>query len=87
MQSKLLLTRLPADVQDQPADRCIRWRKPQQLRGTDRHHHQRPQSAAAMGAARVLGHCARKHSPRCQDSGELVVMTTWNWFYFKAMSN
>lgn len=59
-----------ADIQDQPADRGVRRREPQQLGGADRHHHQRPQPAAALGAAGVLGHRAGKHHPRRQDSGE-----------------
>lgn len=64
------MCRLPADVQDQPADRGVGRRKPQQLRGAHRHHHQRPQPAAALGEARVLGHRAGKHRQGRQDSGE-----------------
>ena len=60
----------PADVQDQPADRGVGRREPQQLGGAHRHHHQRPQPAAALGAAGVLGHGAGEHRTGRQDSRE-----------------
>lgn len=65
----------PADVQDQPADRGVRRREPQQLRGAHRHHHQRPQPAAALGAAGVLGHGAGEHRTGRQDSREYQDVT------------
>lgn len=55
---------LAADIQDQPADRGVRWRQPQQLCGSDGHHHQRPQPAPTLGTVRVLDHSAGKHHAR-----------------------